>query len=49
MKYKKNAALLKEDINIPSNKIKPLIIYNASLFDKFKALKDNIGKSVIYR
>jgi hypothetical protein len=49
MKYNKIVAPLKEDINIPSQKVKPLIIYNASLFDKFKALDDNIGKSVIYR
>jgi GIY-YIG catalytic domain/NUMOD1 domain len=51
-KHNKTESLFKkEDININTSriKIKPLIIYNDSLLDKFKALDDNIGKSVVYR
>jgi hypothetical protein len=39
----------KEDLNTLRIKIKPLITYNDSLLSKFKALDDNIGKSVVYR
>lgn len=39
----------KVNCNSPSNKIKPLIIYDGSLISKFNALDDNMGKSAIYR
>jgi hypothetical protein len=49
-KYNKTASLFKkEDINILSKKVEPLIIYNDSLLNKFNALDNNIGKSAIYR
>jgi hypothetical protein len=58
MEYNKNveSLLKKGDINFTLNKVnsfskkvKPLIIYEDSLLNKFNALDDNIGKSAIYR
>ena len=60
MEYNKNTEFLfkKGDINFSlnkvngnslSNKVKPIIIYYNSLLKKFNALKDNKGKSGIYR
>jgi hypothetical protein len=46
-KYNKIRSVLKKDID--SNKVKPIITYEDSLLNKFNALDDNIGKSVIYR
>lgn len=51
-KYSKTVSLIKKgDINldITSNKVEPLLIYNDSLLNKFNALEDNMSKSAIYR
>jgi hypothetical protein len=51
-KCNKTVSLSKrEDINlnINSNKVEPLIIYNDTLLNKFNALDDNIGRSGVYR
>jgi hypothetical protein len=60
MRYYKNTQYLlkKGDINFSlnkingnslSNKVKPIKVYDDSLLNKFNALKDNIGKSGIYK
>jgi len=38
-----------KNVKFNSNKLKPIITYNDTLLNKFNALYDNIGKSVIYR
>jgi hypothetical protein len=49
-RHNKTESLFKKEyFNTLRINIKPLITYNDSLLNKFKALDDNIGKSVIYR